>query len=741
MKKFILFTVVLSLWTLPNLVAQNIWFNEIHYDNVGTDVNEFIEVVLENPGSYNLADFSIILYNGSGGASYDTRTLNNFTVGNTVGTYTFYYFVYPVNGIQNGSPDGMAIAYQGVLVTGQFLSYEGTFSATNGPANGVLSTDIGVSETSSTPIGQSLQLSGSGSAYSFFTWQPPATSTMGGLNNGQTLTASVLPEPTDYPTNFIATASNYDITLTWTDAAGTQPPGHYLIKGSDASNIINPSDGVEEPDDADLSDGTGILNIAQGVETCTFSNLLPNTTYYFKIFPYTNSGADINYKTDGTPPSAEATTACEPYPPEPNFWADKLVIEVGDSINFFDSTLYCPDTWNWSFVGGIPMTSNDTNPTNIKYYYPGVYTVCLTVTNQYGTVTNCKNGYITVNAPPAPTNARIVITEIMYNPPETGNDTLEFIELFNNDTAAVNLQGFYFSDGVDFIFPDYTLQPQDYVLVSISESAIMNTFGKPSLQWASGALSNAGELIRLKDYNGYTVDSVLYDDVAPWDSTADGMGPSLELCDPNADNSLGSNWRAAIEFAAVNVMGDTIWASPLAGCSYLPVADFEASDTAILEGGYVNFTDLSTGGITTWDWTFEGGTPDSYSGQIPPQIQYNTAGAYGVTLTVKNAVGENTKTRGEYIYVGPTGTGPDPSAQSIRIFPNPNNGHFMILLPGKSLFTIRIMDGMGRTAAEKEQVSGSVAFDLSALPQGIYMARVTDMNGKTVQTKKIIIQK
>ncbi len=55
----------------------------------------------------------------------------------------------------------MAIAYNDVLITGQFLSYGGTFTAVNGPANGVESTDIGVSETSS-PLGASLGLVGNG---------------------------------------------------------------------------------------------------------------------------------------------------------------------------------------------------------------------------------------------------------------------------------------------------------------------------------------------------------------------------------------------------------------------------------------------------------------------------------------------------------------------------------------------------------------------------------------------------
>ena len=48
------------------------------------------------------------------------------------------------------------------------------------------------------------------------------------------------------------------------------------------------------------------------MQTATFSNLNSSTTYYFKIFPYTNSGTYINYKTDGTIPQISWTTASGP---------------------------------------------------------------------------------------------------------------------------------------------------------------------------------------------------------------------------------------------------------------------------------------------------------------------------------------------------------------------------------------------------------------------------------------------
>jgi hypothetical protein len=178
--------IVFTLFSTLSGIAQNAWINEFHYNDFGTDTNEFIEVVIQGSGSFSLADFSVVLYNGNNGASYDTRTLDQFTPAYTFEGYVFYYFMYPVNGIQNGEPDGMALVYNDVVLEGQFLSYEGVFSATDGPASGMTSVDIGVLE-SGEEEGLSLQLSGQGSAYLNFTWQAPADETHGELNNAQDL--------------------------------------------------------------------------------------------------------------------------------------------------------------------------------------------------------------------------------------------------------------------------------------------------------------------------------------------------------------------------------------------------------------------------------------------------------------------------------------------------------------------------------------------------------------------------
>ena len=201
MKKLLLFS-LFSIFSTGVWSQPNAWINEFHYDNNGADQDEFIEIVVENDGVLTLSDFAVDLYNGNGGVSYKTVTMDNFTAGNTIDDFTVYSYVFST--IQNGSPDGISLTYQNTLISGQFLSYEGSITATDGPANGETSTDILVGESGSTAVGHSLQLTGTGTQYSDFTWASPAANTIGAVNNNQTLGAAPIDtDPpvwtTDYP--------------------------------------------------------------------------------------------------------------------------------------------------------------------------------------------------------------------------------------------------------------------------------------------------------------------------------------------------------------------------------------------------------------------------------------------------------------------------------------------------------------------------------------------------------------
>jgi hypothetical protein len=194
MYRAILFCILLLSGTpsLAAIVDSQAFINEFHYDNLGGDRLEFIEVVC--PESWMDKELlSLTLYNGSSGRVYGGPFgYDRFELGEVVNNYRLLVLDVPM---QNGSPDGFALA-QGSSVL-QLLSYEGTFTAQNGVAAGLRSTDVGVLEESSTPLGMSLQLAGQGGSYDDFTWQEALPNTRGLVNEGQTFGsgATAVPEP------------------------------------------------------------------------------------------------------------------------------------------------------------------------------------------------------------------------------------------------------------------------------------------------------------------------------------------------------------------------------------------------------------------------------------------------------------------------------------------------------------------------------------------------------------------
>lgn len=177
---------------LPSLASAAVFINEFHYDDATSagDVGERIEIVAT--AGETLSNYRVYLYNGSSPSSavtYDNDLVPAGSVVTCGGSVRIATLSYPTNGIQNGSNDGFALVDGSGNVV-QFLSYEGQITASGGPASGRTSTNLPVSESGSTAAGTSLQLSGSGSAYSQFAWQNSATQTFGACNNGQSFTTS-----------------------------------------------------------------------------------------------------------------------------------------------------------------------------------------------------------------------------------------------------------------------------------------------------------------------------------------------------------------------------------------------------------------------------------------------------------------------------------------------------------------------------------------------------------------------
>ena len=163
-----------------------------------------------------------------------------------------------------------------------------------------------------------------------------------------------------------------------------------------------------------------------------------------------------------------------------------------------------------------------------------------------------SNGYFQyANKPTAPGDPLgLVINEIHYNPGPDGvvDGDAEFLELYNSSDQAVDLSGMSFR-GFNLTFAaGTTLGAGQYAIVSPSIALAQSTWGvTPIAQFASGGLAGSGELIQLIAADGVTViDEVNYLDQAPWPSSPDGNGPSLELRDWTFNNAAAENWGASL---------------------------------------------------------------------------------------------------------------------------------------------------------------------------------------------------
>lgn len=175
---------------------------------------------------------------------------------------------------------------------------------------------------------------------------------------------SINPEPTNYPENFNAVANNYSINLSWEDATGEQLPLAYLIIGSETDDIEPPEDGTPVEDDNDLSDGYACVNVTYGIENYTFNDLVSATKYYFKIYPYTNSGSNIDYKTDGTAPEDSANIPNIIIINSENFdenWGEWTTISVIGNQEWSRDTIHGVGNTPCAKMSGYEQGDNHTN--------------------------------------------------------------------------------------------------------------------------------------------------------------------------------------------------------------------------------------------------------------------------------------------------------------------------------------------------------------------------------------------
>ncbi len=195
----------------------------------------------------------------------------------------------------------------------------------------------------------------------------------------------------------------------------------------------------------------------------------------------------------------------------------------------------------------------------------------------------------------------VVINEINYNSHDD-YDSKDWVELYNAGTTDVDLTGWTYSDEDDdhvFAFPDGTILNSGEYLVAARETASFSAI-HPDVSNVVGdadfGLSGGGELVRIFDASGAIVDSLTYDDSAPWPEEADGNGYTLALTDPTCDNHLPECWNASAQMNGTpgapnfppGVTSDDVCPRP----DEFPAVDPNATTAEQVENGEATLTEF-----------------------------------------------------------------------------------------------------------------------------------------------------
>jgi len=178
-----------------------------------------------------------------------------------------------------------------------------------------------------------------------------------------------------------------------------------------------------------------------------------------------------------------------------------------------------------------------------------------------GPAENAAWGYPETPTPGEPNQVslhrEIVINEIMYHhAPHYSTNAAEFverdeqwIELYNRSALTVDLSGWQLEDEIEFVFPAQSIVLAGGYLVVANDAATLRA-KYPDITIIGdfrGRISHHAGKIVLRDAQRNPADEVSYFNEHPWPSYANGGGSTLELRNPDMDNSVAAAWADSLE--------------------------------------------------------------------------------------------------------------------------------------------------------------------------------------------------
>ncbi|MFA6262362.1 MAG: S8 family serine peptidase [Bacteroidia bacterium] len=418
-----------------------------------------------------------------------------------------------------------------------------------------------------------------------------------------------------------------------------------------------------------------------------------------------------------------------PLVPVPNFYASKKTTCAGEPIQFFDSSQNIVTQWQWTFDGAQPSTSNQQNPTGIKYNVPGTYAVKLKAGNSSGSDSITKTAYITVmDLPGKPT--------ISNSRPLTfcsGDSTVLVC-----DSAATTFQWIYNSTNL------------------IGETnAQLNTantgFYRVAVTNASGCKNQS--------------DSVAVNEVAfPSKPTITSNLSSGFMCTGGtailtSNTSNGNQWfkNGNILSGAVNnsfstqdsgsytvQVGNQGCLSPMSDPK--TIALLQVPVTSAIQGKDSSMKNKSESYSVTnsvgsfYAWTITGGTKTSGGNTAAITVQWNTVGQGTVAVQETGTNGCKGIAKALSVQLANnTGLSEMNKEHAFQVFPNPASGFYTLTYyaTANETLQVQLINALGQVVANHNWNTSagmnSKRFELDGIPQGVYQIGIRSQTVNALQ--------
>lgn len=317
------------------------------------------------------------------------------------------------------------------------------------------------------------------------------------------------------------------------------------------------------------------------------------------------------------------------------------VVLPGQSVQFTDLSTGGPTSWFWDFGDGT--TSTVQHPQK-SFTQPGYYTISLTVYKGNQSNTKIRSNYIQVLVPlvadfTSSTTLELTGVSIQFTDLSTGTPTSWLWDFGNGTTSVLKNPSVIYT------------QPGSYtVSLKVANAYQQNTVIKP------GYITILAPLV--PDFKADTTfawagDPVQFTDLttgnpATWNwNFGDGNSSTLQ----HPVHVYLSEGYYTVSLTVTNVLQSvTVTKNNYIYIRERLIADFKADTTLVVHGNPVQFTDLTTGYPTSWQWFFG----DGFASQLRhPSHIFKAPGQYTVTLRAKRDQYTSTKVRQNYITVLP----------------------------------------------------------------------------------------